>query len=41
MRIAVLSDTHPPKGARRLPEACVELPAERAMRFEHVVLDPR
>ena len=24
MRIAVISDTHMPKGARRLPEACVE-----------------
>jgi uncharacterized protein len=25
VRIAVVSDTHLPKGARRLPEACVEL----------------
>lgn len=25
MRIAILSDTHLPKGARRLPEACVEI----------------
>ena len=24
MRIAVISDTHLPRGARRLPEACVE-----------------
>ena len=24
MRIAVVSDTHMPKGARRLPEACIE-----------------
>ncbi|MBA2546735.1 MAG: metallophosphoesterase family protein, partial [Solirubrobacterales bacterium] len=25
MRLAVLSDTHMPRGARRLPDRCVEL----------------